>query len=205
MSKLRIVRYAGIAAVVVALAAVMLPAWAQSPRSPSAPSAPGGADQKLTNQLAAMRLATAKFATNLQAAQDAGYEIITQMIPNMGFHYMNPNISGFDVRKPQILVYEHHGKSWQLGALEWVFTSMPQTPPLNNATFGFFPAACHYKDGTFILEQDPNNCPPTNPDTGSPFNFWHPDLFTLHVWVWYPNPAGLFSGTNPLITPFNGG
>ena len=205
MTKLRTIRYLGIVAVAVALAAVMLPASAQSQRSPSAPSAPAGANQKLTAQLAEMRLATAKFATNLQAAQDAGYEIITQMIPDMGFHYLNPNISGFDVRKPQILVYEHHKNAWQLGALEWVFTSMPSTPPLQNATFGFFPAACHYKDGTFILEQDPNNCPPTNPDTGSPFNFWHPDLFTLHVWVWYPNPAGLYSGTNPLISPFNGG
>jgi hypothetical protein len=29
--------------------------------------------------------------------------------------------------------------------LEWVFTSEPKTPPLPNATFGFFPAACHYK------------------------------------------------------------
>ncbi len=206
MSKLRIVRYGGIAAVVVALAAVMLPAWAQSSGGgrASAPSAPAG-DRKLTAQLAEMRLATAKFATSLQAAEDAGYEIITQMIPNMGFHYMNPNITGFDVRKPQILVYEHHGSTYQLGALEWVFASMPQTPPLQNATFGFFPAACHYKDGTFILEEDPNNCPPTNPDTGSPFNFWHPDLFTLHVWVWYPNPAGLYAGTNPLVAPFNGG
>jgi len=27
----------------------------------------------------------------------------------------------------------------------------------------------------------------------------------MHVWLWYPNPAGLFSGTNPLVTPFNEG
>jgi hypothetical protein len=35
------------------------------------------------------------------------------------------------------------------------------------------------------------------------FNFWHPDLVTLHLWLWYPNPAGLYSGTNPYIKPFN--
>jgi len=28
---------------------------------------------------------------------------------------------------------------------------------------------------------------------------------TLHVWLWYPNPAGLYNGTNPYIRPFNGG
>jgi hypothetical protein len=33
--------------------------------------------------------------------------------------------------------------------------------------------------------------------------FWHPPFVTMHVWLWYPNPAGLFSSTNPLITPFN--
>jgi hypothetical protein len=28
---------------------------------------------------------------------------------------------------------------------------------------------------------------------------------TLHVWAWYPNPAGVFSGMNPLMRPFNKG
>jgi hypothetical protein len=31
------------------------------------------------------------------------------------------------------------------------------------------------------------------PQTGAPFTFWHPDLVTLHVWLWNPNPAGLYS------------
>lgn len=101
------------------------------------------ADARLTAQLADARLATAKYATNLAAAKSDGYQIITQMIPNMGYHYLNPTITGFDVRKPPILVYEHRGDDWQLGALEWVFTTMPKAPPLANATFGFFPAACH--------------------------------------------------------------
>jgi hypothetical protein len=40
-------------------------------------------------------------------------------------------------------------------------------------------------------------------NTGARFNFWHPDLVTLHVWLWYHNPAGLYNGTNPLVGPFN--
>jgi len=142
MKRLRVMRYGGIAAVVVVTAAFMLPAWGQSAKAPSGADSLGGG-QGLTAQLAEMRLATAKYATNLDAAKADGYEIITQMIPNMGYHYLNPGITGFDVRKPDILVYEHRGSTWQLGALEWVFTSMPQTPPLKNATLGFFPAACH--------------------------------------------------------------
>jgi hypothetical protein len=26
---------------------------------------------------------------------------------------------------------------------------------------------------------------------------------TMHFWVWYPNPAGIFMSENPLIAPFN--
>jgi hypothetical protein len=124
------------------------------------------------------------------------------MMPGMGFHFLNMHIQGFDVRRPQILVYEHTGSTWQLGALEWVFPSMPKTPPLPDATFGSFPAACHYADGTFVPDQDRKTCAKTAPGTKAAFTFWHPDLTTMHVWVWYPNPSGLYASTNPLIAPF---
>jgi len=29
------------------------------------------------------------------------------------------------------------------------------------------------------------------------------NLVTFHVWLWYQNPSGIYSGTNPLVTPFN--
>jgi hypothetical protein len=32
-----------------------------------------------------------------------------------------------------------------------------------------------------------------------------PDLVTLHVWLWYPTPAGLYNGTNPYVQLFNRG
>jgi len=76
-------------------------------------------------QIAKARLATAKYALDLDAAKADGYVPLTQQIDGMGWHFINPKVTGFDVRKPPILVYERHGKKWQLGALEWVF---PQTP-----------------------------------------------------------------------------
>jgi hypothetical protein len=179
---------------------------AMSSRADPAMAMSSAGDAALVGQLAAARLATAKYATDLGRARAGGYQIITKMMPNMGFHFMNPAIQGFDVRKPQILVYEHTGgHTWQLGALEWVFTKMPATVPLPDATFGSFPAACHYKDGTFVADENSKTCPKTAPHTGAAFNFWHPDLITMHVWAWYPNPAGLYSSTNPLVAPFNGG
>jgi hypothetical protein len=163
------------------------------------------ASPKLAAQLAAARLATARYATNLALAKKDGYGIITRMIPDMGWHYLNPKIVGFDMTRPPILVYGKRGSSWQLVAFEWVFPEKPKKVPLPGATYGSFGAACHYKDGTFAFVASQDSCAPRSPETGAAFGFWHPDLVTLHVWAWYPNPDGVFAGTNPLMRPFNAG
>jgi DNA-binding transcriptional LysR family regulator len=33
--------------------------------------------------------------------------------------------------------------------------------------------------------------------SGAAFSFWHPRLVTVSVWLWSPNPSGLFASTNP--------
>jgi hypothetical protein len=170
----------------------------------AAPSA-GAGGGRLADQLAKARLATGRYVTSLHRAKADGYQILTRMIPDMGYHFLNPAIQGFDVRKPPILVYQRHGRSWQLGALEWVYPEKPATPPLPGATYGSFGAACHYKDGTFVFADTQDQCARRSPQTGAAFNFWHPPLVTLHVWLWFHNPDGLYSGTNPLVRPFNQG
>jgi hypothetical protein len=164
-------------------------------------TAPSGT--AIAGELAKARIATAKYATNLDAAKADGYRIITPMMPGMGYHFLNPDVQGFDIEKPAILVYEHTGDAWQLAALEWIFPQQPDTPPLAGASYGSFGAACHYDDGTFTFTETQESCAPTSPETGSPFVFWHPPLVTMHVWIWYPNPDGLFASMNPLISPFN--
>jgi AAA ATPase domain len=81
----------------------------------------------------------------------------------------------------------------------------PASPPLPGATYGSFGAACHYKDGTFVAAAAEDQCARRSPQTGARFKFRHPDLVALHVWLWYHNPDGLYSGTNPLVRPFNKG
>ncbi len=186
----------------VALTAISL-ASARSEKPSDAASAT--VTSSLASRLALARLATAKYATNLGRAKADGYGIITRMIPSMGWHYMNPKVTGFDVRKPAILVYLRRGGLWQLGALEWVFPKMPAKAPIQGARYGVFGAACHYVDGTVVFADAESKCAQTSPETGAKFNFWHPPLVTLHIWLWYPNPSGLYSGTNPLVTPFDRG
>jgi hypothetical protein len=47
------------------------------------------------------------------------------------------------------------------------------------------------------------SCAATAPGSGAKFNVWHPRLITLHFWVWYPNYTGIYTGTNPMVAPFN--
>ena len=159
----------------------------------------------LATALSKARLSTAKYVTNLSAAKAAGYSIITKMIPDMGWHFLNGKITGFDPAKPPILVYEKRGTAWQLAALEWVFTAKPAKAPLPGAKYGAFPAACHYADGTFVAAASQDACATTAPGSSAKFTFWHPNLITLHVWLWYPNPSGLYASMNPLVHPFNAG
>jgi hypothetical protein len=159
----------------------------------------------LATALSKARISTAKYVTNLPAAKAAGYSIITKMIPDMGYHFLNGKITGFDPAKPPILVYEKTGTSYQLAALEWVFPTKPKTAPLPGARYGAFPAACHYADGTFVAAATQDACATTAPGSGAKFTFWHPNLVTLHVWLWYPNPSGLYASMNPLVRPFNAG
>ena len=60
----------------------------------SAPIAPA-----VIARLAQARVATARYATDIDRAKADGYTIITPMIPNMGYHFLNPMIEGFDVKE----------------------------------------------------------------------------------------------------------
>jgi hypothetical protein len=190
-----------VAALAAAAVAIVVATAAGRPSSHSGHQAAVPAN--LAAQLVRARLATAKYATDLGRAKADGYAILTRMLPNMGYHYINPKVTGFDVTKPPILVYQHRGNTWQLGALEWVFPKLPAKPPLPGARYGAFGAACHYVDGTFVFASSQSRCAPKSPQTGAAFNFWHPNLVTMHVWLWYPNPTGLFTGTNPLVSGFD--
>lgn len=170
---------------------------------------PDGGDPEITPEIAAdlaqIRAGTAQYVNDLDSAAEDGFFIITQMIPDMGYHFLNPNIEGFDIGQPPILVYGREGDEWELGAVEWVFPEEPAEPPMEGGTYGAFPAACHYDDGLFVPTATEEECAEAHPETEATFTFWHPDLVTFHVWAWMHNPDGIYNGTNPLMSARNEG
>ena len=103
--------------------------------------------------------------------------------------------------KPPILVYEQARHVAARRARVGVHPEAGDAAAAG-AKYGSFPAAAttwtapSSQASAGRLRED-------EPESGAAFNFWHPDLVTLHVWIWYPNPDGLYASMNPLVRPFN--
>lgn len=158
---------------------------------------------RLSANLATIRTGTAAYVTDLSAAQDDGYLPMTQQVSDIGYHFLNPTApEEFDPDRPSMLVYTGDEPDAQLSAVGWVFTEEPSEPPMEGTTYGSFPAACHYEDGSYVEGDDQNECAESNPETDAAFTYWHPELSTLYVWAWMSNPEGLYSSTNSLMSSF---
>ena len=126
------------------------------------------------HELMLARKATAKYGDISQALAD-GYADINVFIPNMGFHYLKlSELDGqFDPERPELLVYAQDlcERQMRLVAVEYaVPTSLTATAPE-----GFTGDADHWH------RQD---------------NF---GLWTLHAWIWFRNPDGVFAELNPRV------
>ena len=145
--------------------------------------------------LAAARAATARFRS-LRVAKAAGYTVLVADTAGltciaepgmgaMGFHYLDPKLldGSVSVRRPEILVYAHDPNGrLHLVALEYLVKKADwdaahggpdaAPPSLFGQTFNFTPA-------------------------GNRFGL--PDFYSLHAWVWDPNPAGMFAMWNPKV------
>lgn len=99
----------------------------------------------------------------------------------MGVHFVNFPLIGqpLDPMKPQILVYEPQASGkLRLVAAEWL---VPFTPQTKEAPQLFGQKFDGPMDGHHPL---------------MPVELKHYDL---HVWLWKPNPAGMFAPTNPRV------
>jgi hypothetical protein len=130
-----------------------------------------GLSSQTTWELQQARAATAKYRNIDNAIRD-GYVDIAVDVEAMGHHFMKTSIvdSKFDIREPEILVYnKNHDGVQELVAVEY---AIPLTDPRPE---GFTGSADVWKG-----------------DSGFP-------LWLVHAWVWAYNPDGAFNWTNKLV------
>ncbi len=141
--------------------------------NPVSPTNSLNKNNQLQVELSRVRAATAKYH-NINKAIADGYADINLYVPNMGWHYLNSAVldSTFDMEHPELLVYMNKPNGgYQLVAVEYaVPLSMSAEAP----------------EG-FTGNEDVW-------DVNSEFQLW-----TLHAWVWYNNPNGVFSEYNPRV------
>ena len=124
-------------------------------------------------ELQQARAATSKYR-NIKNAFKDGYADISVEVENMGHHFMKSSINDatFDIRNPEILVYDkHEDGTYELVAVEY---AIPLSASVN-APAGF--------TGSMDVW-----------DANQTFK-----LCLLHAWVWEYNPAGVFNPTNPNV------
>lgn len=134
--------------------------------------------------LADVRAVTAPFHS-IAAAEAAGYApfyVCTAEpgVGGMGQHFVNGALLGtLDPLRPQALVYRPGPNGYELVAAEYVVfqagwdATHAAPPELFGHTFGLIPA---------------------------PNVFGLPPFYQLHVWIWEPNPSGMFNPWNPRVT-----
>ena len=120
--------------------------------------------------------------------------------PDMGWHFLNPAIQGFDVTKPADPGLRAPRPQLAAGRPGMGLPRHTGHPPCRGRPTGRSPPPATTATAP-SCSPGSRSCAPAQPPDWRAFNFWHPDLVTLHVWLWYPNPAGLYTGTNPLVRP----
>lgn len=160
------------------------------------------ADPQTARQVHEVRQATERYR-DVQRAEADGYFRSSGYIPSVGYQFANPKFfSSFDIRRPPILLYDERDGKMELTGVGFLtpFDKNPKSLlPFRNAEYMKHPAECHYKDGTVVDKAKEAECPKAHPITEAALGLWHPDLWVMSAWVWYPNPNGLFSLNNPLL------
>lgn len=152
-------------------------------------AATGITDPVVFSQLSQVRQATAKYHDVNVAIAD-GYlpTDACDVSPDggMGYHYFNPSLgtdSVVNLTTPEILMYApEEGELRLVGVEYFVGIGAPDAPI-------------------------PDPAPPAPVLFGRPFDgpmLGHipgmPPHYDLHVWIWQPNPSGMFAMWNPNVT-----
>ncbi len=147
-------------------------------------------NSEVAAQLSEVRRLTAPFH-NYQRAERAGWFaslspcVAYPELGGMGYHIGNPEYlqNGIlDPLKPEVLLYEPQKNGrMRLVGVEYIVPFMPPAEPEGQPDPGDQPS---------LFGQDFVSSPHVGP-----FGSW-----TLHVWLWRHNPAGMFADFNPNVS-----
>jgi hypothetical protein len=162
--------------------------------------APATAQAQPPTDLQAARAATARFHAIQQASASgyvelrdaAGIACIDNPAGGMGIHYVDGDLVGdpaLTPTSPEVLVYEPTSDGGlELVALEYVI--------LESTWRADHPDPA---DVPTLFGQEFERLP--GPDETQPQNrYGLPAFYELHVWLWQPNPAGMFADWNPEVS-----
>ncbi|PYM83126.1 MAG: hypothetical protein DME09_11875 [Candidatus Rokuibacteriota bacterium] len=198
------------AAVLLFLVIAQLPAGAVDSAAPTAPVLVAEPNSGPASVLAAVREATAKYL-DVDRARADGFVQISGMEARHGIHFMNVNAQllsllsrGVNLSSPPMLIYaQTPGGGVQLAAVEYAVTNRP-TNQFPGARWFEHESSCHYRDYRDLPSPTAAGCPKVHPETGAEFVLFHPHLWFMHVWAWYPNPVDIYAEENPYLSPFGG-
>jgi hypothetical protein len=159
--------------------------------SASAAAASPAAHRSPKSGVSTLRTATDRFH-NVQRAENAGYGFFTDAkgiacidmpgMGGMGVHFVDSSLVGDPaehLKRPEAMVYRIDKKGvLQLSAVEYVVIASAwdakhaKAPRLFGHAFALTPAGNRYG---------------------------LPAYYSLHAWVWYHNPAGMFAPYNPRV------
>jgi len=130
------------------------------------------------NLIKMVKRATARYNSTNQALR-AGYLESTHCVDHpelggMGYHWVNPALIDdvYDITRPEVMLYEADSDgNFKLVAVEYVVLNTGQDHPY----FGNYPF-------------DVGGTPDPRPH------------WSLHVWLYKPNPNGIFTPFNPLVS-----
>lgn len=160
-------------------------------------------DFRLSKLIAEIRMATQRYL-DLEQAKADGYVQVSGNVPLEGYHFQRPGAARIDTLRPSTLLYIRADGQWQLVGVEYaVAGERPRESPFPGVGWERHLATCRYADWREFPARSREACPQAHPDTKSPLATWYPDQWVIHLWLWYPNPYGLFASLNPVLAPFD--
>ena len=158
----------------------------------------------LTGQIAAARAATEQY-TDVRAALRAGYIQLTQDLPGIAAHFVNPFLAArgeFDPARPEILLYANQDGRWTLVGVSYLqpFTG-DETPPSGFAGpldgWHYHTNLCFKGQRVLSAGRDAASC------TGQGGRFMANTGWMAHLWLYSDSPEGLFAHENRALTGSN--